>query len=149
MPKESRFSTFGASAVLGGGDEPIHYMYVDNLGVIGTDAKKVQDSKDAAALHLDSYGLTTHEHTDACKQFDSLGISLNGEKLLASMSNARLWKVDALLQWALQRKTLSGDQLEIIVGHITFIFLLRRPLLSIVSHVYRFKELAGKKPVEL
>ena len=38
----------------------------------------------------------------------------------------------------LRRRRLRGDHLEKLLGHLTFVFLLRRPFLSVFNAVYKF-----------
>ena len=47
------------------------------------------------------------------------------------------------LDGVLRRGRCTGDRLRIILGHLTWAFLLRRPMLSIFSAVYKFQQLEG------
>ena len=54
------------------------------------------------------------------------------------MKTERLWKLRLAIDELLQRKKVSGNLLEIIVGHITWTILVRRECLSLFSSVFRF-----------
>ena len=69
--------------------------------------------------------------------FDFLGLCFTREGRL-SMKTERLWKLRLAIDELLQRKKVSGNLLEIIVGHITWTILVRRECLSLFSSVFRF-----------
>ena len=50
----------------------------------------------------------------------------------------RVWKIRGCIEHVLSHPRLSGQQLEKIIGHVTFALLIRRELLSILSSVYAF-----------
>ena len=105
--------------------------------------------KDQACDALDRVGLATHEHADAQMDAEVLGVAIDGRKGIVATSLNRMWKVDSLLTWLLDRGVASGHQLESTVGHLTFIFMLRRPLLSVLSATYQFIRSAGGEQVDL
>ena len=115
-----------------------YYVYVDNVGIMGTDKVQVDTAMKEVALHLDSHGLKTHEKEPAATVIEALGVELDGERHRVRLSSSRYWRLDSALRWALSRRTLRGDQLEVLLGHCTFAAMVDRSLLSVFHTVYKF-----------
>ena len=49
-----------------------------------------------------------------------------------------MWRLYKALTAILERPFITSKQMEVIIGHFTFIALCRRPLLSVMHAVYRF-----------
>ena len=80
-------------------------------------------------------------HAENCgKSGEALGFFLDGVNLRSSLTLKRLRRVRRGLRAACRRKRLTGQALEILVGHATFCGLSNRPLLSVFHTVYRFIE---------
>ncbi|CAK0814691.1 unnamed protein product, partial [Prorocentrum cordatum] len=146
---DRRLQTFGGSRLITSGGQPLHYVYVGNVGFLGGQPEEVQTMKDCACERLDGVGLSTHEHIEAQTQSEVLGVAIDGGRGIVATSLKRMWKVDSLLTWLLDRGVASGHQLESTVGHLTFISMLRRPLLSVLSATYQFIRSAGGEQVDL
>ena len=69
---------------------------------------------------------------------NSLGVDIDGERGVVVPSQKRLARVVRVLETILKYPFLSGKQLERLLGHITFIALLKRPFLSLLSACYAF-----------
>eukprot|EP00971_Amphidinium_carterae_P344852 6485497-Amphidinium_carterae.1 len=69
---------------------------------------------------------------------EALGICVDGKTRQATLSEKRFSRLRGALYWILQQRQVSGKQLEILVGHLTFAFMLCRPLLSCLSATYRY-----------
>ena len=72
------------------------------------------------------------------RQIDALGWSLDGEQCLVRPTVRRKWKLWISLSVALHRNSLSSKQLEVLVGHCTFLSLIRRQGLSALHAVYAY-----------
>ena len=114
-----------------------HVQYVDNLHVMGTDREEVLVRFRKAVNELREAGLTVHEEEefeDETKilgwQYDSIG--------KFRPSPQRVWKVRLALRHLLRRGRASGQEVERLLGHITFIALGRRETLSIFGECYTF-----------
>ena len=79
-----------------------------------------------------------HEEAEATTFLIGLGLQFDGENLRVSVSSERRWKLRQALKALCKRRTASPRQLQMILGHVSFAFLLRRPLLSILVHSFRF-----------
>jgi len=117
---------------------PSHYVYVDNLGVIGIAKKSVVDVLDSACGALDRSGLTTHEREESDAMMDMLGVRLDAVRQCTTLTPSRFWKLEKGLEALLRRKRVSGEMLEAVVGHCTFVALLVRHTLSIFHYSYRY-----------
>ena len=80
--------------------------------------------------------MQTHEVTGAVLEDEILGIVVCGVRGEVRVSARRFAKLRAGLQCFLSKRWVARDQVEVFVGHLTFVFLLRRPLLSVLSACY-------------
>jgi hypothetical protein len=78
----------------------LHYVYVDNVGVIADSAAAARQKRDEACDYLDSVGLKTHERDEPSRVSDNIGIALDGQRCEARPTTKRYWKVRRCLQWA-------------------------------------------------
>eukprot|EP00971_Amphidinium_carterae_P101760 2014011-Amphidinium_carterae.1 len=118
--------------------DTLQYTYVDNIGVLGDNPKRVSDLRKSATGALDAIGLTTHELSEAVSTDEALGICIDGKTRQATLSEKRFGRLRGALFWILQQQRVNGKQLEVLVGHLTFAFMLNRPLLSCLSATYRY-----------
>ena len=73
---------------------------------------------------VESRGLDTHEEI-------ALGIHIGLRNILVSVAPMRLWRLKQGLRWALRCRALPGKTWEVLLGHMTFVALLRRDVLSV------------------
>ena len=66
------------------------------------------------------------------------GVELDMKTLSARITPKGLARLTGALRWALSRRRLAGRSWEVLVGHITFCLLLRRPALSALYTIHRF-----------
>ena len=86
---------------------------------------------------MDGLGLKCHEIEEATTAVDILGMELCGQRTRVCCSAKRWWRIWETLGWTLKRRTLSGRQADVLVGHCTYVALLRRESLSISDGVNR------------
>ena len=111
-------------------------VYVDNFASMSTDPAVARDNCARVVAETHARGLTTHEHDDgaAC---DLLGVSFCEGNLIVPKGGRR-WVLYFAITHALTRNRLTSRELNVIVGHFTFLALLRREMLSVMSAVYSF-----------
>ncbi len=68
----------------------------------------------------------------------SLGLTPDLVRGEARMTLKRRWRLDGCIRWLLRRRTVSGPQLQIVVGHATFASLLDRTGLVVFHAVHAF-----------
>ena len=113
-------------------------IYADNLNVLGTDMKKVQDTKDKILEHLRSWGFRVHEELDATSTFQSLGFFIDGIAGVVTPVPERLDKVRKCFNWLSRRPRVNGKAIEKLLGHCTHLCMLRRELLAMFGTMYDF-----------
>eukprot|EP00438_Fugacium_kawagutii_P016537 Skav227298 [mRNA] locus=scaffold2645:95140:99516:- [translate_table: standard] len=119
-------------------DKPHFYVYVDNLGVVGTDAQHVQRVMCEMQETFDKLGLDLHACEISSGYTESLGCVVEGEMMRSRINPKRLWKVHQGILGLLRRGKSSGRALEVVIGHATFCGLMNRWMLSTFHAVYGF-----------
>ena len=104
---------------------------------MGTNPEEVQRRFRGAVAELRKAGLTVHEEEEfevetkiLGWEYDQVGVFRPGHK--------RVWRVRKAIRYLLQIGRASGQQLEQLLGHMTFISLGRRETLSIFGEIYTF-----------
>ena len=113
-------------------------VYVDNLGVLGTSRVNVDEDLMMAVQTLKSRGLDTHEEIVHSNTATALGIHIDLRNMLVSVAPMRLWRLKQGLRWALRCRALPGKTWEVLLGHMTFVALLRRDVLSVPFALHKF-----------
>ena len=114
------------------------YVYVDNLGVISPDRKTVVEAMDGLQKCFNSLGLQLHATEISDGYVEALGCVLDGGAMQSRANPKRLWRIHHGIKALLRRGRCTGKTLEIIIGHCTFLGLLRRSSLSVFHSVYSF-----------
>ncbi|OLQ10494.1 hypothetical protein AK812_SmicGene5815 [Symbiodinium microadriaticum] len=114
-----------------------HIEYVDNLVVFGTNKAEVERRFWLAVTALREAGLTVHEIEFGTGECKVLGWAIS-EQGVVSPTSSRLWRLRLGIREILKRGRASGQQLERLVGHMTFVSLCRREALSALGDIYTF-----------
>ena len=114
-----------------------HIQYVDNLHVFGTNKAIVEERFWRAVEALRGRGLTVHEIEVNEGECQVLGWAVDRAGLFGPTLK-RLWRARLAVREILRRNAASGQQLERLLGHITFISLCRREALSVLGETYTF-----------
>ena len=85
---------------------------------------------------LQKLGLTVHEVSVASTSGEFIGLEFSHNSF--SVKRARLWRLRFALDRLLQIRNASPKLLEILVGHITWIMMVRRESLALLNRCYRF-----------
>ena len=93
--------------------------------------------------------MDTHETVEATNLGESLGVRVDGLAGHTGPTVEKDSRLDAVLEGLERRPWISGEQLRVVVGHMTIRALLDRNLLSILNHVYTFIEVCMEKKVVL
>ncbi|CAE8615524.1 unnamed protein product [Polarella glacialis] len=117
---------------------PIHVEYVDNFAAIGCNADEVSKALAAVNQIMTQLNIPTHEIHTVDNHGDLLGWSFDGHVGSWRPTNRRAWKIILAVRSLTRRPRGSSKLIERIVGHMTFIALLRRESLSCFNHVYDF-----------
>mgnify|MGYP000417751757 CR=1 FL=1 len=117
-----------------------HYVYVDNLGVLGAPVEHVSRIQKEVGFAFDSVGLQTHESEIVVDDKIVLCVGIDLKHLRTYTCHERFWKIRGSLQAIIRRGRCSGWVLEIILGHCTFAGLVNRDILCCFHTVYAFIE---------
>ena len=114
------------------------YVYVDNLGVVGTERLHVDEAMSALQERFNGLGLQLHASEVSDGYVEALGCVLEGGQMRSRPNPKRLWRIHHGIKGLLNRGRCMGKALEILVGHCTFLGLINRASLSIFHNVYSF-----------
>ena len=78
-----------------------------------------------------------------------LGWQVDGVTGVVKPTRERVWRLKLAIQHVLRVDRLCGKQLEVVLGHMVFIGLLRREILSLLSASYAFIRRHYLKPVAI
>ena len=105
---------------------------------MGLNRDEVNALEISAATALRSVGLPVHEEVEGNLHALCQGMQFDGENQMVRVSSERRSKLQQGIHAFVRRPRCRPSELRVIVGHLVFAFLLRRPLLSILRHVYKF-----------
>lgn len=130
-PKLGRGEGSSTSAVM---------IYADNANHFGVD-REVVSKEQAELMHvLHSNNLDTHDIVESCNLAESLGVRIDGIGGKVQPTPHRDWRLHRALRYLSARPVLTGEQLQVVVGHITVRSLLNRSLMGVLRHSYVFIE---------
>ncbi|CAK0835808.1 unnamed protein product [Prorocentrum cordatum] len=113
-----------------------HYIYVDNIGVFGSDGSVVASKLEDVCAAFEARGLAVHGVATSGSGVEALGVLLDGRRRHARLTATRFWRVRGALLALAGRRRATGRQVEIVLGHATFCGLVRRETLSVFATVY-------------
>ncbi|CAK0882535.1 unnamed protein product, partial [Prorocentrum cordatum] len=120
------------------GREPAALLYIDNFASLGTVKEAVQLDGDSMERQLRGRGLTTHDISGPHVDVDLLGFHIDGVQGAIHIAPKRFWRLAMSLDYILKHPLLTGAELERLIGHLTYVLLLRREVLSLLSASYVF-----------
>ena len=95
-----------------------HFVYADNLGVL---ALREQTQVEIAMTYLEclftSGGFSLHERSVGTGKQETLGTALDCHRHTTALTGKRFWRLYKALGALLRRKSLTGQALEIVLGH--------------------------------
>ena len=103
------------------------------MGTVGSTGDIKQ--KEAAEV-LSKHGLPVHDITEEDSTLDSLGVEF-GPRGCKTKRSRRI-RLQQAVQYVIKKPFLSGHQLEILVGHFTYCFLLSRACMCIFKSCYAY-----------
>lgn len=126
-----------------------HYVYVDNLGVLSSHAAYVKTALQELDEHFGSCGLLLHPGEVSVGETRALGTVLDGQALCSKITPERFHKVRQAIRGIVQRRRVTGQMLEVVVGHATFCGLNNRMTLAVFHTCYKFIRTHYFEPTEL
>ena len=125
-----------------GGEAPSHQsgmlIYADNCNHLGVCSARVDSDQQRVREALHGHGLDTHDVIHSCQIVESLGVRVDGLCGKVQATPHRDWRLDRALQACQAAPALSGEELEVLIGHMTSRALLHRGLMGVLRHSYVF-----------
>lgn len=115
-------------------------IYADNNNHIGVQRQAVEQEHTTMLGALAQHGLDYHEVIEATSLAESLGVRIDGLTGRISATSTRDWRLHKALEALILRPSISGEEFQKIVGHLTIRAMMHRGLMSILRHVYTFIE---------
>ncbi len=124
-------------------DRPAVAAYVDNFAVIASSPEVAIEGVQKISAILVSKGLRVHPPEGCSLDFtpsslDFLGMTFRQKHGLLQVKSDRAWRLRFAIDEIIRRKQVSGQLLESVLGHSTWLALIRRESLSIFSAIYPF-----------
>lgn len=116
----------------------LHLEYVDNFASLGISQDHVASAVGAMQSLLERRGLVVHEVDSGSPSAQLLGWMIDGVQGTVQPTARRLWRLRYALEEVLSARQVTGRAVEKLVGHCTFLALIRRESLSCFAHVYSF-----------
>ena len=112
--------------------------YCDNITIIGFEESAVNNHLQHLIDVFANAGFTLHDIEWASRHTSVLGIDFLGDSLVVRPKRERVHKLRLAIKHAVSIPSISGQEIEVLLGHFVFIALLSRQLLSIPQSLYRF-----------
>ncbi|CAE7736810.1 unnamed protein product [Symbiodinium sp. CCMP2592] len=113
-------------------------IYADNCNHLGIDRIQVDDEQARVREELRKHGLDTHDVISGSLMVESLGVRIDGMCGKVQATPNRDWRLDRALRACQASPALSGEELEVLIGHMTSRALLHRGLMGILRPSYTF-----------
>ena len=129
-----------------------HSVYIDDMGVMGTDPAEVDAKLAEYEQAMARAGLPLKMSKTVWASADGvelIGVVINGRGLTIGVAPAKLLKLIRRTEALLRVGRCTGKDMERLMGHWTWAVLARRPALAVFCGVYRFMECAGKKVFDI
>ena len=139
---------FPAAAIVVDGQPPPSFKehaalampYCDNGNIMALNREDCASAVNKVMAVLRGWKLGLQDILEPTLQAESLGVHVDGRRGRGEVrpSWSRLSRIVAACEVLSRRPKISSKQLERLVGHITYVSLLHRPLLSLLNSVYAF-----------
>ncbi|CAK0843206.1 unnamed protein product, partial [Prorocentrum cordatum] len=117
---------------------PAMAPYVDNVNMVAMGVQKGREVFSTVLRLLAERGLVLRDHVDGERDFEFLGMVLDGDRRRLRHTARRSWRLWLALGRLLRLGRCSGDALRVVLGHLCHHFGLRPTGLSCLQFAYRF-----------
>ncbi|CAK0818286.1 unnamed protein product, partial [Prorocentrum cordatum] len=117
---------------------PVELPYSDNVNVIGLDPVAVGELRDKIVSTFERHGFAMHEISPVSDAAVILGASVGGSPPSTRRVLNKLLLVRGALQWLASGPTVTGRQVEVIVGHYVALTSFNRLGLSVMRSLCDF-----------
>ena len=117
---------------------PIEIPYCDNVTVVGLDAGSVVELRDVVLDAFRLAGFDMHEITAVSSSAVVLGGDLGGAVATSQRTLPKAWTLRRALQWLARGPRVTGQQVEVLVGHYVSACNWCRDGMSVMRSLYTF-----------
>ena len=117
---------------------PAMAPYVDNVNMLSMGAERGREIFATVVRLPEERGLVLRDYVEADREFEFLGMVLDGCRNRLRHAARRSWRLWLALGHVLRLDRCSGDGLRVLLGHLCHHFGLRPTGLSCMQDVYRF-----------
>ena len=114
-----------------------HYLYVDSIGIVSDQFSQVHAALDESKQDFERDRLLICKISVKSDSGRALGFELNVEQLRTLTTVERFSRIRKGLRCFLKRRLVAGWDLAGLMGHVTFLGLLRRETLSLFRFYHR------------
>ena len=115
-----------------------HLIYVDNQLYVSSSPTVTEFERNKVRTYFTRNNMPLHEIIVSSKTIEVIGLELDGVRQSVALSCRRRWRLRRALDRAIRHPFLSGQQLEVLIGHVTHAALLNRPTLATLRACYDF-----------
>ncbi len=108
--------------------------YVDNIAILPTSKHHCNRTMQRVIETMQNDGLVVHEVEPASTTAKFIGLELHHNTFY--IKRVKMWRVRKALRFVLKRGFISGVALEVLLGHITWLMMVRREALAILCACY-------------
>jgi len=130
-------------------DGPIEIPYCDNVTVVGLDAGSVVALRDVVLDAFRLAGFDMHEITDVASSAVVLGGDLGGAVATSQRTLPKAWTLRRALQWLARGPVVTGQQVEVFVGHYVSACNWCRDGMPVMRSLYTFIQECYLLPTQL
>ena len=133
-------------------DRTRHSVYIDDLGIMGTDSVDVDSRLEEYMAAMDAAGLPvkmSKTQYASCDGVELIGIDIHGRDLTVGVHPSKIHKLCCRTESLLRLGRCTGEDMQRLIGHWTWTLLPRRSAFSVMCKVYRFIESAGKRVFDI
>lgn len=109
-------------------------LYAGNGNYMAVSPQEADSQRMKVSQALNSVGLRTHETVHGATLVESLGVRIDGLQGRVSPTPRRDWQLVGAILALEKGATITGEEYQIIVGHMTVRAMLHRGLLSLLKH---------------
>jgi hypothetical protein len=125
-----------------------HLLYIDDLILFGHDPATLLHLQQQYVEGMQRFGLPVKSAKvvpPTCDGMEALGMYIDGRRRTIGVAAHKRYELVQRTERTLRRGWCSGLELSALIGSWTWTGLVRRPVLSVFSSVYRFINCAGRR----
>ena len=120
---------------------PVSSVYVDNALVVCWNRRDAVEALSRWKSALEGRSLLFHDVVAPCRSLVYVGLIVDvNEPKQVRHTPLRLWRLYRSWRQVRRSRVCTSAVMEVLLGHIVFVFIIRPAALSILSHCYSFVE---------